>query len=337
MMRWLRTCAALILIALAIVAPDAAAESGVAIHSWHDYGVEGVEPFVWSDVALDSIASAEAEAERLAPLIRERPAAALFLKGAGVDLLRSRVGAQRYQVIRDGGYVEPTCSAMRAFADRLAALKARPARVVLDYEQGVSIWHFRGDDDPRRLENRAAFVEASRDWLGRPGADAAEFRNYEDGPEAYWAQYQRWAHERRAALLRDAVVEPLWAALGADLPVSNYGDRDREGLQDFNGAPMYSAWAGNDASPFLYVRSGPRLTPAEAELQTHQLIDRNRQGAFWVGPPSFGDDTAADWTRRMRRLLARPAGDVLLWGEMGRHWKPEDLKLLRDVLSEVNR
>ncbi|HLL87838.1 MAG TPA: hypothetical protein VK324_00895 [Tepidisphaeraceae bacterium] len=320
----------------AAVAP---ATQPVLVHAWTDVRVPGLTPMIW--VRLDREA-AQPAAAGVAPLLRARPPGqrvvafwSPFPPLDKRDLPKLVAGGVEF----DGRFY-------RDFFWRLRQLGADVDRVVIDYEDGLSVWHTiaaKDTDATKRIAAARAVLEdaAARRQL----SDEVRQLRPEDfashaPPQAY-AAWNRWAAPQVPAAIRRAVADSADRMSGRPVPVTNYEDvRPSFDVFDVNGWQMIPAAVGGESSPSCYLGPGgnryrgrakdPRWNRFIDHLNVVRSCAANGPVVPWVSPPTYdGDGNPADprgawlWEQLVRHLHATGVREFLYWNP-GHPYRPRE-------------
>lgn len=269
-------------------------------------------------------------------------------------------------LVSRGIVLEPDRTACREF---FAGLKQRGVvldQLVLDMEDGVSVWHFFGKDMPpeRRIALfRPVFERPElRARLPEPllGFEPEDFAFPAPRSRDAYLAWNRHAERLTFDALRQTVLEPARAAFGPELPASNYQDVNpaRE-VTDLNGWPMDGALTPERSSPELYLWIGNDHRGRAKDPRWNRLIQclnvvrgclakPDQQVEPWISHPGFtGDDLPPFedrwlWEQLVRHLAESGVSTFLFWNprpppadrEGSRRWE-DDMTLARDLFQSL--
>lgn len=297
----------------------AAVEEDVRVYAWYDSRQPGITPMIWVRVNKEWPLAA---ANRVAPILTARPEGhrVLFFWHVFPPIDKRNLPKLIANGIKfdDGFY--------RQFFARLAELDAPVDRIVLDYEDGISIWHTIGTIPAG--ERRLA---AAKRVLNDPAASARlpeevrratpeELSSPIAGRAAYVA-WNEWAAGQLEAALRASLLDVASARLGYTPSTTNYQDvLPSFAVYDRNGWRRTSAAVTTESSPSLYLGSGqryakldkdPRWNSFIAHLNTVRSCSANGPVVPWVSPPYY--DLETNWKD------GGSASNAWLWEQMIRH------------------
>jgi len=191
----------------------------------------------------------------------------------------------------------------------LSAYDFLPGRLALDWENGMSYWHVKGEGEPDQSHRFQPIWDDSEAFESLPD----HLKEYEPDDFNYrknrsliiaWNQY---AEDVRVQALKEAFVEPL-LALEADTRVTNYRDVIYDGsLLDSNGWPYEQGGLTDESSPVLYRKN------AEANLKEIRRI-KEAGGPVpvpWVPYPAYiGREV---WEQTVRGAYELGVREFLYW------------------------
>ncbi|MGB7160684.1 MAG: hypothetical protein WBD40_21650 [Tepidisphaeraceae bacterium] len=324
-----------------------ASTSGVRVYAWFDARQPIVTPMIWVRVDEEWPLAA---ANRVAAALKSRPAGqrVLFLWHPFPPIDKRDLPKLIARGVRfDDRYY-------RQFFGRLAELEAPIERIVLDYEDGVSIWHTIGviPEGPERLR-------AATNVLNDPAASARlpeEVRRTTPaalcspfaGRDAYVA-WNQWASRELESAIRKSLIDVAAERLGARPRTTNYNDvLPSFPVYDLNGWPLQSAAVGDESSPSCYITpSGGRYVDRRKDPRWNRFIDNlnavrsamaNGPVVPWVAPPTYDGDArgvrdgnAWLWEQMIRHLRATGVREFLYWNPpyRGRNIVREDARAAR--------
>jgi hypothetical protein len=353
---------ALLVVLHLLLAPAPTNAQAAKVISWTDAPGDWDVPLVVVDPTRQGagLAAYQAAAELL-----PRPPGQRVLMILGL-FMRGNIPRDPESVLTQGIRVEPDRTWCR---EMFASLKQRGVtldRLVLDMEDGVSVWHFFGKDMPP--ERRATLF---RPVFERPELRAklpAELLAFapEDfashvgrGREAYLA-WDRFSGEITQAALREAVLDPARATFGEQLPVSNYQDTNpARAIRDLNGWPMGGALTRERSSPELYLWIGNDHRGRKKDPRWNRLIQclnvaraclatPGQHVEPWVSSPGFTGDESPPfrdrwlWEQLVRHLSASGVSTFLFFNprpppadrEGSRHWE-EDMTFAAELFRAL--
>lgn len=297
--------------------------------------------------------------------LRARPPGRRVLILDGL-FLRGNFPRDPATVLARGIELEPDRAGCREFFASLRQRGIELDRLVLDMEDGVSVWHFFGKH--MADEQRVALFKPifTRPELRARLPAALRVFNAEDfawraprSPDAYLA-WDRFARELTCQALREAVLDPARASFGADLPASNYQDvNPARPVADLNGWPMDGALTPAISSPELYLWIGNEQRRQAKDPRWNRLVQclnvvrgclatPGQRVEPWISSPSFaGDDLPPFedrwlWEQLVRHLAESGVSTFLFWNprpppadrEGTRRWE-SDVTLARDLFTSL--
>ena len=310
---------------------------GVRVHSWFDSRQPGITPMIWVRVDKEWPMAA---ATRVAPVLKARPVGhrVLFFWHPFPEIDKRDLP----KVIARG--VQFDDRYYREFFRRLGELEAPVDRIVLDYEDGISLWHTIGTIPDGRLR-----IDAAQRVLSNPAAAArlpeAVRRVTPEAlasPHAARAAYEAWndwaATELKQAI-RSSLCDLATRELGYCPPTTNYGDiRPGFPIYDFHGWRLPDTAVGEQSSPSCYLGTlGNRYLGWKKDVRWNRFIDNlnavrsaSAKGPVvpWVSSPLFNDSPPAPaakgaagidgdegwlWEQMVRHMHATGVSEFLYW------------------------
>lgn len=252
------------------------------------------------------------------------------------------------ELINSGGFTAGLTEYWTEFATELKALGITPDYLIFDQENGMSFWHI-----PVSQRNRffSELLDPQRQYLSdlppsMNGMRVEQFMNYRH-PDTRPAfnDYNRFATEFRASMLRRVFHDTFEDVYGTDIPISNYGDFI-EGFEVYthHNRVIDAATIDGISAPvaFLDYRSenAPRYVNRSKHQRWNRLIDqlnKVRSAAQpglvtpWIAAPGYGrfgpdtwartnqlDEELAFWKTHMVHMLAMGVDTFIVWNPSAR-------------------
>lgn len=247
------------------------------------------------------------------------------------------------ELINSGGFTSELTAYWGTFAQELKARGITPDYMIFDQEEGISFWHvpvsqrrrFFGELLNPEQQHLSALPPSMQ------GMRVEQFLNYR-APDTIQAfnDYNLYATEFRAALIRRIFHDTFQQAYGDSIPMSNYGDFI-EGFTVYthHNREIDAATVAGISAPVAYLDhrgdDAPRYARRSKDQRWNRMIDQLNEVRSsaqpglttpWIAPPGYGrfgantwarssqlDEELALWETHMQHMLAMGVDTFILW------------------------
>lgn len=216
------------------------------------------------------------------------------------------------ELISSRGYTSGLAEYWAEFAVALRDEGVTPDYLIFDQENGISFWHVPSN---QRRDFFAELLDPARPLSGdlpqsMRGVELDDFiRANADGQQAR-EDYNQFAHEFRADLIRRVFVDAFEQAYGAPIHASNYWDViPSDPIMRFYDGEQPAASIAGISAPVTYLEdmgSSNRYIGRQKHPRWNRLIDKlnNMRSTAqpgwttpWVAPPGYGRNGPDTWAR----------------------------------------
>jgi len=233
------------------------------------------------------------------------------------------------ELISSGGYTDEAIDYWSTFAVALRDEGITPDYLVFDQEDGIGFWNIAPE---HRREFFGELVDPDRPLIaGLPesmhGVDLDAFIAGSGEGAQPRRDYNQFAHEFRADLIRRVFMDTFEQAYGTRIHASNYWDviPSDPVMRFYDGEQPAASIAGISA-PVAYIEYMPqsnRYRNAEKDPRWNRLIDKlnnvrsTAQPGWttpWIAPPGYGRNGPDSWAR-----ASQLEEEYWLWDTMMSH------------------
>ena len=329
----------------------------ITVYSWSDFRVDGLNnlrPMTWArHIENSGQAWGESNADSLKNIEPGHRSVLFFNANSNSFDITDPV-----RFFREGPYTIKWENALRAYYTAMKGKNMQPDRVILDIEQGCSIWHLGANketsirsiwEDPTCYANLPSYLKqytpANFIWGG------PDFRN------AY-VRFNYYAAGIKREAIRKTIIHTYRSVYGSEpyLIVGNYGDmRLRFPILDQNGWP----WRENgrlseESCPVTYLGMfGQKFARAQKHIGWNCLIDcvnlvrtcmveGKRAPTPWVTYPGWAGDYKPEhhtfwlWEQVVRHHVAAGVNTFLYWGPKESTVNPHNHVFANDLWGSLS-
>jgi hypothetical protein len=247
------------------------------------------------------------------------------------------------ELINSGGFTEGLISYWAEFANELKAQGITPDYLIFDQEDGMSFWHIPVSQRSRFFNellhpNQPHLSDLPPSMQGMRAEEFLDYRNPATIPA--FNDYNQYATDFRANLLRRVFHDTFRDAYGIDIPMSNYKDLiEGFDVYTYHNREYDTATVAGISAPEAYLDfrgdNAPRYLRTTKNQRWNRLIDQLNEVRSsaqpglttpWIAPPGygrFGPDTwaranqlgeeLAFWEVHMSHMLAMGIDTFILW------------------------
>lgn len=272
------------------------------------------------------------------------------------------------KLIETQGYIEGVWQYWRDYFFYLAKLGVTPDYLIHDMEDGFRYWSLFTKEERRDFFNK---VFQSKSALARlpKSVQSIEFDDFfnfsKPQSRETISDYDCWAVDKRADLLRRCFTRPIYSTFGKSIPQSNYEDfniKDKimynqsnwrlahAGITHRSSPVVYFDNPGNNPNYFIGKSKNQRWNHFIYQLNICRVCINNAPVVPWIAPPGYARIRKNSWTpldklpqekelwiKCTDHLFEMGINTVIIWNPDASQWNPHAVdtdKFMDDYFSK---